>query len=91
MCQGNFSAFLAGAKSLSVRKMSKLLEVLNMDRMQLAAKFSAKPAVSGRILELQANGERITLDENSVWVSTEGGSGDPNKTRDITNTWKVNG
>jgi hypothetical protein len=68
---GNFNAFLSGVKSLSVTKMSKLLAILNMDRFQLAAKFSHK-ALSSTILELQESGESMRFD-GSGWVAQEGG------------------
>jgi hypothetical protein len=42
---GNFSAFLAGAKSLPVTKMAKLLQILGLNRMQLEAKFSGSAVI----------------------------------------------
>ncbi len=62
---GNFSAFLSGAKSLSVNKMAKLLEILGLDRMQLQAKFSG-PGVTARIEHFQSlDGKRMKLENGS--------------------------
>jgi transcriptional regulator with XRE-family HTH domain len=72
---GNFSAFLAGAKSLSVNKMAKLLEILGLDRMQLQAKFS--PSVTARIEHFQSlNGKLMKLDGGSGDANDGDGSGD---------------
>src|SRR6202522_474390 len=75
---GNFSAFLAGAKSLSVTKMEKLLQILGLDRMQLQAKLSA-PSVTARIKHFQSlNGKPKTLnDSGGSWVPGQSGQ-DPN-------------
>jgi hypothetical protein len=63
---GNFSAFLSGAKSLSVNKMAKLLEILGLDRTQLQAKFS--PSVTARIEHFQSlDGKPMKLND-SGWV-----------------------
>jgi hypothetical protein len=72
------SAFLAGAKSLSVTKMEKLLQILGLDRMQLQAKLSA-PSVTARIKHFQSlNGKPKTLNDSSgSWVPGQSGQ-DPN-------------
>jgi transcriptional regulator with XRE-family HTH domain len=87
---GNFSAFLSGVKSLSVTKISKLLSILNMDRLQLERKFSSRQ-LSSQILELQEGGEPMRLD-GSGWVpGSVNGDSDPNDSTDISNTWKEGG
>jgi transcriptional regulator with XRE-family HTH domain len=79
---GNFNAYLTGVKSLSVRKMYKLLQILNLNKIQLEAKFS-KPLLSSQILALQESGRPMTLDSNGGWVpaAVDGGS-DPNNSDD---------
>jgi hypothetical protein len=72
---GNFSTFLAGAKSLAATKMAKLFEILGLDRTQLEAKFSA--SVTARIEHFQSfDGKPMKLDD-SGWVPGESGA-DPN-------------
>ena len=78
---GNFSAFLAGAKSLAATKMSKLLEILGLDRTQLEAKFS--PSVTAQIEHFQSlDGKSMTLDDSGgSWIPGDQSSGgDPNDT-----------
>src|ERR1700678_456424 len=61
---GNFSAFLAGSKSLSVTKIAKLLTILGLNRLQLEAKFSGLP-VTARIKPFQSlDGKPMTLDDS---------------------------
>jgi hypothetical protein len=91
---GNFSAFLAGAKSLSVNKMSKLVSVLSMNRLELEQKF-AQPRLTSHILELQEGGEKVQVTGNEVlrfagtvpsaWTPGLSGS-DPDGSTDITGT-----
>src|ERR1700749_4016011 len=64
---GNFSAFLAGAKSLSVSKMQRLWQVLNLNRLELERKF-AKPRLSSQFLELPESGHKVQF-EGGSWVT----------------------
>src|ERR1700757_3377996 len=77
---GNFSGYLAGAKSLSVTKMHKLLQILNLSRLELEARF-AQPRLSSQILELHESGEKVEF-SNTGWVAREPGE----DSGDITNT-----
>jgi transcriptional regulator with XRE-family HTH domain len=77
---GNFSAFLSGVKSLSVTKMHKLLQVLNLDRSQLEKKFSSK-ALMSEVLNLQESGKPMTLDDGGNWTPGQQGT-DPNDSSD---------
>jgi len=81
---GNFSAFLAGTKSLAVTKMAKLLQILGLDRMELQAKFNG-PAVTARVEHFQSlNGKLMKLDDSGgYWVSGDKSSGpDPSDSTD---------
>jgi hypothetical protein len=84
---GNFNAFLSGCKTLSQERTTKLLQILNLNRMQLEAKF--KP-VAVQLGHFQQNGELVRL-SNGGWVAIEGAGDDPNDTSDITGTWTANG
>ena len=78
---GNFSAFLSGAKSLSVNKMAKLLEILALDRIQLQAKVSG-PVVTSRMENCQSFGKLMKLD-GTGWVAKEAENNDPNNSGSI--------
>jgi hypothetical protein len=83
----NFSAFINGRSGLSATSVCRLLELLSSSKRQLEARLTAKPI---QIRHFQSEGEPMRLDAGGSWVPTEGGSGDPDDTTSIANTWKAN-
>jgi hypothetical protein len=84
---GNYSGFLKGTRGISAEATCSLLEYLRLPKRQAIAKLN-KPVLSGRILELQERGKRMTFD-NSGWTPREGGTDDPNNSTDIASTGKA--
>src|SRR5258708_1344400 len=85
----NFSAFVNGRSGLSAASVCRLLELLNSSKRQLELKLNAKPI---QIRHFQSSdGKPMRLDVGGSWIPIEGGSGDPNDTTGIDNTWRVNG
>jgi hypothetical protein len=78
----NFNSWLSGTKGLAVTKMAKLLAILGMNQMQLAAKFNG-PSVMARFAHVQTlNGIKLD-DSGGSWVSGDPSGGtDPNDSSD---------
>jgi transcriptional regulator with XRE-family HTH domain len=77
------NGWLGGYKKLSARSTTKLVQLINMSRAQLEAKFTRN--LAGRITSLQEMGKQIAHFDTGGWVCGQSGQ-DPDSSTDITGT-----